>query len=615
MTFACPAAGGQLGQLGGVRAVGDQDAELAPGEAVRAVGQDAQRRGGGQVRDRLAGGRQGVGQLGQAEAAGDRPGQVLVYVAERGHHPAADRRLAALAELEGERVDDVLLLDVGLADEELACLAVVVGEAFRPQPPLGPGLVALAVGVGAEAGRRVLPRAGRIPGVRLVIDPALRVGHGHVTVLLEVRERALGRVDRQVGEVRAAQPLELGVEVGEVPALQQRIVGEVDTRHDVLGTERHLLGLGEEVVHHPVQDQPPDPADRDLLLGNDLGRVQDVEREPVGELVVEQLQPELPLGKVSLVDGIPQVAAVEVGVGTVDLDRLVPHHRLQPGLGLPVELDERRPAFGVDQPERVHAEPLHEPERPRDGPVGHDPHQHVGRLGHQRREVPEVVVRRLGLREAAVRLLLGRVDEVRELDRVLDEEHRDVVPDQVPVALPGVELGGEAAHVPGQVRGALVARHRGEPDEHRRAQPGLGERVGPGDVGQRLVVLEVPVRPVAAGMDHPLGDPLVIEVEDLLPEVEVLQRAGTAFPGPQRVLVVGDDSALPGGQPRRAVRRDLVRLAARAALDPLIAVLHRLAVVLVVAGSHRSSWVPLGTGRRRSGSGPVRCPLYPPPPG
>ena len=50
------------------------------------------------------------------------------------------------------------------------------------------------------------------------------------------------------------------------------------------------------------------------------------------------------------------------------------------------------------------------------------------------------------------------------------------------------------------------------------------EDVGPGDVGQRLVGLEVSVCAVAAGVHHPLGDPLVVEVEDLLPEVEVLQQ-------------------------------------------------------------------------------------------
>ena len=56
-------------------------------------------------------------------------------------------------------------------------------------------------------------------------------------------------------------------------------------------------------------------------------------------------------------------------------------------------------------------------------------------LGHQRDEVPEGVVRRGRLREAAVGLHLHGVDEVGELDRVLDEEHRDVVADEVPVAL------------------------------------------------------------------------------------------------------------------------------------------------------------------------------------
>ena len=116
-----------------------------------------------------------------------------------------------------------------------------------------------------------------------------------MAVLLEVREGALGRVDRQVGEVRAAQPLELGVEVGEVAALEQRVVGEVDPVDDVLGAERDLLGLGEEVVDHPVEDEAPDPPDRDVLLGDDLGRVEHVEREPVGEVVVEHLHAELPL--------------------------------------------------------------------------------------------------------------------------------------------------------------------------------------------------------------------------------------------------------------------------------------------------------------------------------
>ena len=55
--------------------------------------------------------------------------------------------------------------------------------------------------------------------------------------------------------------------------------------------------------------------------------------------------------------------------------------------------------------------------------------------GHQRHEVPERVVRGGSLREAAIGFHLHGVDEVGELDRVLDEEHRDVVADEIPVAL------------------------------------------------------------------------------------------------------------------------------------------------------------------------------------
>ena len=185
---------------------------------------------------------------------------------------------------------------------------------------------------------------------------------------------------------------------------------------------------------------------------------------------------------------------------------------------------------GVDEPEGVDAEALHEPERAGDRPVRHRPHHHVGRLRHQRDEVPEVVVRRLGLREAPVRCLLDRVDEVGELDRVLDEEDRDVVADEIPVALLRVELHGEAAHVAGEVGRALVAGNGREAHEHRGALAGPLEQVGAGHVGERFVGLEEAVGAEAAGVDDALGDALVVEVEDLLAEVEVLEQRGPRSP-------------------------------------------------------------------------------------
>jgi hypothetical protein len=213
--------------------------------------------------------------------------------------------------------------------------------------------------------------------------------------------------------------------------------------------------------------------------------------------------------------------------------------------------------------------------------------------GHERHEVPEVVVRGLGLRERAVGLLLRRVDEVGELDRVLDEEDRDVVADEVPVALTGVELRREPADVARQVHRALVADHGGEPDEDRRLLARSLEEVGARDVCERLVALEVAVGAVPAGVHDALGDALVVEVEDLLTEVEVLEQRRTPLAGAQRVLVVGDRNPLSGGQDGVLLARDLMRVPALAALDDLVAVAHaRPLPVAVSVGASLVSHAP-----------------------
>ena len=175
---------------------------------------------------------------------------------------------------------------------------------------------------------------------------------------------------------------------------------------------------------------------------------------------------------------------MEVRVGAIDLHRLVPEDRLHAELRLPVKLHEVRFPVGVDESEGVDAEALHEAEGARDSAVRHRPHDHVQRLGHLGDEVPEVVVGGGRLGKAAVRLVLHRVDQVRELHRILDEEDRDIVADEVPVAGLGVELHREAADVAHQVGRALVAGDRREADEGRRALALLLEGRGHGQLGQ-----------------------------------------------------------------------------------------------------------------------------------
>jgi hypothetical protein len=69
--------------------------------------------------------------------------------------------------------------------------------------------------------------------------------HGSVSVL--VHDRTHWLVDRQLLPVDA-ETAELCVGVGEVTALQQRIVGEADTRNNVTSTEGDLLGLREILI-------------------------------------------------------------------------------------------------------------------------------------------------------------------------------------------------------------------------------------------------------------------------------------------------------------------------------------------------------------------------------
>ncbi len=88
------------------------------------------------------------------------------------------------------------------------------------------------------------------------------------------------------------------------------------------------------------------------------------------------------------------------------------------------------------------------------------------------------------------------------------------------------------------------------------------EGVGSGEVAEGLGALKVAMGAIPSGVDDPLGDPLMIEVEDLLPEVKVLQRSRAPLPDAERVLVVTHHDALLSGKARPSLMCGLVSLAA-----------------------------------------------------
>ena len=483
----------------------------------------------------------------QAEVVGDGLGEVLIYLREHVEVTQLDGFLVALAQLEGESVSQVLLLHIGQGQVEHARLREVVLEGGRVLARDGSfdGLgdvnecALFHRGLGGIAGVERVGFVGGDAGVRALLVHA---------VAQHVVDRGVGAVDRQLAEVRPAEAADLRVQVGEQAALQQRIIGHVDARYEVARVEGDLFGLFEVVAWVLVQRHGADDLDGGELLGDNLRRVEQVNAlKHLVRGVREDLHAHVPLGERAGLNGIGEVAAVEVGVHTRGDLRLLPHLGVHAEARLEVELHQRGLAGFVNEAEGVDAERLHHAVGARDAAVRHVPECVVCRFGVLAHKIPEGVVRALRLRDLAVRVRLGGMDDVGELDGVLDEEHRDVIAHQVPRAFVGVELDGRAAGVAHGIGGAARAQHGGEAPENR-GFLALGEQACLGDFRGLAVRSEHTVRSGAAGVDDALGDALVVEVGDLLAEVVVLHKQRTARTCAQRVAGLTQASSLRGGK-------------------------------------------------------------------
>ncbi|MNO73044.1 hypothetical protein D3C76_640030 [compost metagenome] len=288
--------------------------------------------------------------------------------------------------------------------------------------------------------------------------------------------------------------------------------------------EGHLLGLGEEVVRVAVEHHLAHHLDGHQLFRNQLGGVEQIEIEAVLVAFRNHLQGQFPFRVVARFDVLPQPAPVEVRVLAGELLRLVPDQRAGARRRAPVELDEYGLPGRTEQAEGMHTEALHAAEADRDSPVGHHPHDHVRRLRRQRDEIPEGVMGRPTGGNFIVGLRLHRMNEIGKLDRILDEEHRHVIADQVEIAFLGVELDRESAHVADRIGGATRALHRGKADEHRSALAGRGEKARLGQRAEILIGFEIAMRSGTPGVYHAFGYALVVEVGDLLAHDEIFEQ-------------------------------------------------------------------------------------------
>src|SRR5665811_1091982 len=180
----------------------------------------------------------------------------------------------------------------------------------------------------------------------------------------------------------------------------------------------------------------------------------------------------------------------------------------------------------------------------------------------ERNEIPERVVRARRLRKTAVGFHLDGMDEVGEFNGVLDEENRNVVADQVPVALLGVKLDGKPAYVTRRIDRTRAACDGRYTSKYGRLLTYLGEYPGGGVLLQRGGQLEESMHARRSRVNDTLGNTLVIEMGDFFAEDEILQQRRAARIGPERVLIIGKRDALVRGERGVLFTRGLVQLAA-----------------------------------------------------
>ena len=149
-----------------------------------------------------------------------------------------------------------------------------------------------------------------------------------------------------------------------------------------------------------------------------------------------------------------------------------------------------------------------------------------------------------------MRLGFDGMNEVWELQGVLNEEHRHIVPDKVEDALFGVEFNGKAADITGKIGRSARTHDRRKADEYRGFFLGILQESSPADIGHGFIDLEVSMRSGSTRMHNTFGNTFMVEVGDLFPKMKVFQQSRAAGTGFQRVLIVSDAQALIGGQGR-----------------------------------------------------------------
>lgn len=223
------------------------------------------------------------------------------------------------------------------------------------------------------------------------------------------------------------------------------------------GVEADLFDLGEVVGGVFVELEFADFAEREFGVWPDVGEVEDVDLLGLPELLCllwcHGLDFECPFWEIAFGDGLVEVF-LRVVWGVVG--RVFLGDELDALLGLHVELTVYPFAVFVDELDCVSQVSVHMSVSIGDTAIAHQDHDLMNRLWVLGQVIPKRR-RVISVREMSRWIPLLRMDKIRKLGRVAQEENRGIIGNQIPVPLVGSELDGESSRVASAVMRAGLA--------------------------------------------------------------------------------------------------------------------------------------------------------------
>jgi hypothetical protein len=245
---------------------------------------------------------------------------------------------------------------------------------------------------------------------------------GHGTVTLEVEDGATGLVDRDLLVIRS-ETVTVGIGVGEETGLQDGVGRGLNSGDGVRGRKGGLFDLGKVVDGVLVEGHLADFAERDFVVGPDLGQVKDVPAELLGFFRREDLDVDGPRGVIARLDLLKEILGGVIGVGSGEIAGLLVVEGLDALVDLEVDLDIVEVSVLVDELQGVAGVTVHVRIAVGGTAIREEDHDLVDgfRVGGQ------VVPEHVGILQIGLGIALLGVDKEREFGGIAEEKDGRVV--------------------------------------------------------------------------------------------------------------------------------------------------------------------------------------------